>query len=1130
MSNQFFSDITSHLLPMEWQSELMESEACRNQLIRIPTGFGKTLGVLSAWLWHRAHRKDERWPRRLVWCLPMRVLVEQTESEVRLALSRAGLLWDGNSSHQGKVGVHVLMGGANVGEWHLYPEECAVLIGTQDMLLSRAMNRGYASPRARWPMEFGLLNHDALWVMDEVQLMDVGLATATQLQAFREEERGKGRRPCISWWMSATLQRNWLEKSPDTVDLAAALPQLSIRPEQRRGALWDDVQKPCCIEPITKEKELATRIAEEHLSSGRGDRGPTLVVVNRVERAVEIFELLRKDKSLKESDIRLVHSRFRPHERQQWREEFLNRAASAPGTDRIIVSTQVVEAGVDISAGVLFTDLAPWASLVQRFGRCARWGGEANVFVIDFSPKDDKAAAPYSKDEIDAAREALAQLDNVSPLRLEMFEERHPELLARLYPFEPKSLLLRHELDELFDTTPDLTGADIDISRFIRSGEERDLSVFWAAVPEKQMPDAKLRPSREELCAVPFLKARDWLCGKETSTAKAPRLKQGMSAWVWDWLDGAWRTAERRDLYPGQTVLVEKGCGGYDPEKGWAPESKAKFEIHPTTNIAPDEQADASQDDESLSAYPWKTIATHGRETGALARAIASALDAELSNLFDLAGRWHDAGKAFPAFQNSITGSERPGRHDLAKAPKGAWLTGRALYPMSERERRPGFRHELISTLALFSVLQRHQPDHSALLGPWRDLLQKMGANISASPQTERPATPLEQEVLALDAERFNLLAYLVCSHHGKLRVAWHAAPADQEARSHLPRLRGVQEGDAVPSVQLCDASGAPQALPGFTAGLGLAAAGLGTTFGAGWTERVLGLMRQHGPFALAWMEALLRAADQRASRDMKIADPLLEADNGEHGLEADNRELAQAAPRGAEAHPPEPDSPQGGPQHGLRGGAGGSADAGSRTQAPHHATRYLETTLGILSYAELAPHLSLRVQALEDEIVEGAFSNLSIDEALILDLHHRICGDLVPAFAGRWRRVNVRVSDHEAPSYPQVPLLMRDYCRDLHARITALDDIPDERLLELLAFAEGRLLWIHPFEDFNGRITRVLLAEILQRLGLPAIDPTPEPGEETQRYLQALRAADNANLQPLIEYWRTRFEKEGNA
>ncbi|MEI7570277.1 MAG: helicase-related protein, partial [Alcaligenaceae bacterium] len=61
-------------------------------------------------------------------------------------------------------------------------------------------------------------------------------------------------------------------------------------------------------------------------------------------------------------------------------------------TDRIVVSTQVIEAGVDISGGVLVTQMAPWASLVQRFGRAARWGGNAAIIVADHEPHDDKAA------------------------------------------------------------------------------------------------------------------------------------------------------------------------------------------------------------------------------------------------------------------------------------------------------------------------------------------------------------------------------------------------------------------------------------------------------------------------------------------------------------------------------------------------------------------------------------------------------------------------------------------------------------------------------------------------------------------------------------------------------------------
>jgi CRISPR-associated endonuclease/helicase Cas3 len=876
--DDFFEHLTGHGIPHAWQGKLAEIPDCANRTIRIPTGFGKSLGVLAAWVWNRVERGDESWPRRLVWCLPMRVLVEQTEAEVRRCLGNLDVLWDGRPDHKGKIGVHQLMGGVDGGEWHLYPEECAVLIGTQDMLLSRAMNRGYAAPRARWPMEFGLLNQDCLWVMDEVQLMDVGLATSAQLQAFREDNANNGQvlRPCRTWWMSATLQQGWLQKSPDTQGMATSLSQTAIPSTKRTGRLWDDVHKPCRLEAVKDDKELAELVATQHIETGRGTKGPTLVVVNTVDRAVQVFEALQKNKALKGSDLRLVHSRFRPHERTSWREEFLNRSACSPNTGRIIVSTQVVEAGVDLSAGLLVTELAPWPSMVQRFGRAARWGGESQVIVADFSPADDKKAAPYAKDEVDAAREALGLLQDVAPLHLERFEEQYPELLSRLYPYEPKHLLLRHELDELFDTTPDLSGADIDISRFIRSGEERDLHVFWADVPHKGAPDPKLKPSREALCAVPFLKARDWLYGKESGNAKAPRLKKNMRAWVWDWLDGEWRRAERRDLYPGQTVLVAADCGGYDPEKGWSPDSSAN--VKPVAPAVPKatEQADAAQDDESLSAYPWQTIAVHGRETGNEARRIAEQLVPELADLFDLGGRWHDVGKVHLAFNNSITSPDRPARRDLAKAPREAWLPVSKLYPMKGGERRRGFRHELASALSLFAVLQRHKPDHEALLGPWRELLQKAGMALESDPPAGGSPNPLEREILALNAKQFNLLAYLVCAHHGKVRLAWHACPADQAAGDERPRIRGIRDGDTLPPLMLAAADRTLHELPETLLDLAPAAAGLNPRTGAGWTERVLLLLDHYGPFALAWLEALLRAADQRASRLTNVRDELL--------------------------------------------------------------------------------------------------------------------------------------------------------------------------------------------------------------------------------------------------------------
>src|SRR5205085_11235216 len=100
--------------------------------------------------------------------------------------------------------VHVLMGGEQPDDWDLHPERNVVIVGTQDMPLSRLLNRGYGMSRYRWPMHFGLLGNDCLWVLDEVQLMGSGLATTAQVDAF-QKHFWKPTKPCHFLWMSATL-------------------------------------------------------------------------------------------------------------------------------------------------------------------------------------------------------------------------------------------------------------------------------------------------------------------------------------------------------------------------------------------------------------------------------------------------------------------------------------------------------------------------------------------------------------------------------------------------------------------------------------------------------------------------------------------------------------------------------------------------------------------------------------------------------------------------------------------------------------------------------------------------------------------------------------------------------------
>jgi len=131
---------------------LAEDSACQSRLIEIPTGLGKTAAVVLAWLWNRVLQPDiearKQWPRRLVYCLPMRTLVEQTRDNVGKWLAKlGGLEWSGApNNHDGKVGIHILMGGEAKTDWDLYPEREAILIGIQDMLLSLASIKARQTP------------------------------------------------------------------------------------------------------------------------------------------------------------------------------------------------------------------------------------------------------------------------------------------------------------------------------------------------------------------------------------------------------------------------------------------------------------------------------------------------------------------------------------------------------------------------------------------------------------------------------------------------------------------------------------------------------------------------------------------------------------------------------------------------------------------------------------------------------------------------------------------------------------------------------------------------------------------------------------------------------------------------
>ncbi|MDE2718975.1 MAG: CRISPR-associated helicase Cas3', partial [Chloroflexota bacterium] len=767
-------------------------------LLRIPTGAGKTEAAVLGWLYRRFGRSDDAvrdsTPRRLVYCLPMRTLVEQTVERVGCWLERLGMKDD--------VGVVKLMGGEPRTQWYLHPEKPFIVVGTQDMLLSRALNRGYGMGYNMWPVEYGLLNNDCLWVMDEVQLMANGLPTSTQLAGLRGKLGTFGAAQSI--WMSATVRSDWLDTIDHRIPAADRVrglspadlvdPRLGKRHNARkvvaRGAV--DFKKP---------KDMAELIAEKHRSGTL-----TLAIVNTVERAQKLYTELVKPRNKLLSGVEkvLVHSRFREDDRTAKQKSI---AAPLDPAGRIVVATQAVEAGVDISARTLITELAPWASMVQRFGRCNRAGehDQGNVLWVDVG----NDTAPYDAEDVDRARAIMESLQgkSVGPAALE-------DMGDKMKDADHLTVIRRRDVVGLFDTTPDLSGSYLDVSQYVRGTDETGVSVFWRDVPEGGPDAGKPKVQHDEIVSVP-LGSR----GIDDYFKKDDERK----TWMWDFLDSEWREIRSREVHPGMTLMLNAKQGGYTSEMGWDVSSRETVIVVERDGEPEDGQ---SSEPTNTNRKCWVTLSDHSRNVEREARAILDALSEHIANPADcaavaLAALYHDAGKAHDAFQKML----RHGREDapgdeiqLAKSK------GSGKYEGGLRH----FRHEIGSALAV--LIHADLPE-----GETRDLA-----------------------------------AYLAAAHHGKVRLGIRSLPGERrnnkDSNPDADKLLGyrVSEPETLPPVDL----GQRRRVPETALDMSIAQIGLSDNGCRSWLERSLTLLERFGPFRLAYLEAIVRAADMRASAE----------------------------------------------------------------------------------------------------------------------------------------------------------------------------------------------------------------------------------------------------------------------
>lgn len=197
------------------------------------------------------------------------------------------------------------------------------------------------------------------------------------------------------------------------------------------------------IVTLTGEEELQALIPgrRRHFVASRSPMSPrsileqhqrcSLVVCNTVLRAQETYRLLKPEAEKRGIRLVLLHSRLEDEDRKQRATDITHELGPAPqewegdhrygwkngeyyGENLIVVATQVIEVGLDISVQTLHTEIAPANSIIQRAGRCARFAyqeGTVIIYDLPITPAGFRASAkPYDEELCRATFEAIERL------------------------------------------------------------------------------------------------------------------------------------------------------------------------------------------------------------------------------------------------------------------------------------------------------------------------------------------------------------------------------------------------------------------------------------------------------------------------------------------------------------------------------------------------------------------------------------------------------------------------------------------------------------------------------------------------------------------------------------------------
>lgn len=361
MKEYFKSIIKSE--PYQYQLKVAETLLSgKNVILSVPTGAGKTWASIIPFLFAQQSQLTN-FPSKMIYSLPLRALANSIYEDVK----------------------EICPASIQTGEYGEDPYfENDIIFSTIDQTLSNFLCFPLTLSPRQANINAGALIGSYL-VFDEFHLLDEGLSMATTIGTLRI--LGNLCRCCI---MTATLSENFMK------DLKGSLTNYEII---TIDDFEDDKSKINSLLPAKDKKIIRIQnniLDYENIIENHIDK--TIVICNRVENAQKIyFDLIEEQKNtdnliFKKTEIICLHSRFFDKDRKN-KEGKLKKlfGKESLNINAILISTQVIEAGMDISCSVMHTEISPISSFLQRVGRCARFAHETGrIFIYSLYNTEEK--------------------------------------------------------------------------------------------------------------------------------------------------------------------------------------------------------------------------------------------------------------------------------------------------------------------------------------------------------------------------------------------------------------------------------------------------------------------------------------------------------------------------------------------------------------------------------------------------------------------------------------------------------------------------------------------------------------------------------------------------------------------